>query len=149
MIAAVSPTSASSRSGTPAPRSDRACKPLIRLARSLAWRDTTRPYGTFLRPQYLCCRLGDQTSGVSSEHFRNPLDAHRPGAQNARGDPGQVNDRRGSALLTAAPVEIDVDEIAELAAGFVGVRRGRATGDAGTRHRHRTDCTQQLDGNRV
>src|ERR1700759_4269193 len=100
MIAAVSPTSASSRSGTPAPRSARACKPPIRVARSLAGPlDTTETVRHLPKSSILAlrrrCRLGDQASGVHAEHFGDALDADRAGSQDAWGDSGQIDDRRG------------------------------------------------------
>src|SRR5438270_4184052 len=138
MIAAVSPTSASSRNGTPAPRSDRASKPPARLAGSL---DTSRPYCTNLRPKH---SLGDQGSGLHAKHFRDPFGAHRTGPQDARGGSGQVDDRRRGLLLRRTRVEIDVDEIAELAARLVGVHGGRAAGDVGARYRDGPHLAQQV-----
>ena len=63
--------------------------------------------------------------------------------------PGQVDDCGGGLLLGRTRVEIDVDEVAELAARLVGVDRGRTAGDVGAGYRHGPHLTQQFDGYRV
>src|ERR1700691_6467609 len=142
MIAAVSPTSASSRSGTPAPRSEKANKPPARLVTSL---DTTRPYCTNLRPEQPRCssadretraknvpgrrsgarsRLCDQTCRFQPEDFCDPLNAHRARPQDSRISSGEVDDRRSGLQHGRTRVEIDVDEITKLIARLLGVNRG-------------------------
>src|SRR6202012_4881471 len=128
MIAAVSPTSASSRNGTPAPRSDSASRPPARL------------YGTTTCIQFRGGSAG-QTRSVQAEYRGDTLGADRSGPQNARLRPGEVQDRRGGLLRGRTGVEIDVDEVAELPACVVGVYGRRGAGDVGAGYSHRPDPT--------
>src|SRR3954454_10778518 len=102
MIAAVNPTRANSRNGTPALRSERASKPPARLATSL---DISRPYFTNLR------RLsGDQAGRVHTQYLGNAFGAHRSLAQDARSVSAQVENRRGGLLCGRSGVEVSVDK---------------------------------------
>src|ERR1700753_4266390 len=140
MIAAVSPTSASSRKGTPAPRSARASSPPARLSAPLTIRKTV-----LHRPEIELSRSAGETFGVDAEHLGDPLGADRAGSQDARLVRGQVEDGRGGLLGRLAAVEVDVDQVAQLLTGIAGVHGGRATGDVGARDGHRPDLAQQFD----
>src|ERR1043165_272331 len=97
MIAAGGPTSANSRSGTPAPRSDRARSPELTAGITASPADITdEPYCSKLRSlRRCCCERGDF-------HADDPGDvrrADRTGAQDARLDAGEVDDGGGGLLL--------------------------------------------------
>src|SRR4030081_388919 len=128
MIAAVRPTSASSRSGTPAPRSDNA-------RRLSAAKTTGDPYCTTLRSSGERCR-------VNAQHLGDVVGGDWTGAKDARGGAGEVDDRRRRLLFGRPPVEVDLYKVAELTPGVVGGHRGWATGDVGAGDRHRADLSQ-------
>src|SRR4030088_1980449 len=106
MVAAVSPTSASSRSGTPAPRSDNA-------RRLSAAKTTGEPYCTTLSSIGERCR-------VNAQHLGDVVGADWTGAKDARGGVGEVDDRRRRLLFGRSAVEVDLDQVAELTAGVIG-----------------------------
>ena len=142
MIAAVRPTSASSRSGTPAPRSDSASSPLVRLHVHHRMNRTA----TNLSSE---SRRASRRVRRRPEHFRDRVGADRARPEDARMSAGEVDDRGGRLLFRRPGVEIDLDEVTELVAGVVdGDRRGLA-GDVGAGHRHRTYLAQHLDRHRV
>src|ERR1700727_1018376 len=143
MIAAVSPTSASSRNGTPAPRSDKASTPAATLSAPLTIRKTV-----LHRPEIdLSCPGGSagQSPGVQTEYRADALGADRSRSQDAWFGSGQVQDGRGSLLSRRTGIEIDVDEVAQLPAGVLCVDGGRTAGDVGAGDRHRPDLTQQFN----
>src|ERR1700722_357499 len=117
MIAAVRPTNASSRSGTPALRSDKARKPPARLVTSL---DTCRPYCTNLRGRAAGSgsKSSSQTRRVQPQHLADALSSYRTWSQDPWRGSGQVDDRRCGLLRGRTRVEVNLDEIAELAAGL-------------------------------
>ncbi len=82
---------------------------------------------------------------VHAEDLGDRVSTHWAFAQDPGLRTGEVEDGRGRLLLGAPTVEIDVDQIAELVLSLLCGVGGRAPGDIGTRHRHRTGLAQQLD----
>src|ERR1700722_8184399 len=110
MIAAVRPTSASSRKGTPAPRSARASRPPARLSAPLTIRKTVmhRPEIELSRPP----RSAGQTHGIQAEHLGDTRGADRAGSQDARFGGGRAQARRGGPRGRGPGVEVAVDQVA-------------------------------------
>src|SRR5262245_30145461 len=118
MIAAVSPTSASSRNGTPAPRSDSASRPPedrsageVSIARSLTTRATVLDEGESVRlahggvhprtalpavahhPRGPSAGSVDERLGLHAENFRDGLGSDRTLPQHPWVGTGEIDDR--------------------------------------------------------
>ena len=149
MIAAVRPTSASSRSGTPAPRSDSASS--HRRSGYVAGPPDDRTGATVMaetpgrRPAQAVSVSASTPSTLGDGRGASP----GPRAARAGWAPVRSTIVEAACCSDGPAVEVDLDEIAELVARLGGGDGGGPAGDVGAGHRHRTDLAQQLDRHRV